>query len=118
IFTAWRLHSGRLHSSPTRRSSDLVALSNPKSLVYVLALLPQFVDTRQPVGPQLMLLAAIAIAADVSVGTVYVAAGGRLSRAMARPAVRLGFERAIGTVFLGLAAVILAELAWHGGPTG
>lgn len=100
------------------RDSLAVALSNPKSLVYVLALLPQFVDPRLPVAPQLALLAAIAIAADLTVGAVYVAAGGRLSAAMARPAVRLWFERAIGTIFLGLAAVILVELAWNGGPVG
>jgi threonine/homoserine/homoserine lactone efflux protein len=97
------------------RDSLAVALSNPKSLVYVLALLPQFVDPRQPVAPQLALLAAIAIALDVTVGAIYVAAGGGLSAAMARPAVRLWFERAIGTIFLVLAAVILVELAVKGG---
>ena len=97
------------------RDSLAVALSNPKSLVYVLALLPQFVDPRQPVAPQLALLAAIAITLDVTVGAIYVAAGGGLSAKMARPAVRLWFERAIGTIFLVLAAVILVELALKGG---
>ncbi len=100
------------------RDSLAVALSNPKSLVYVLALLPQFVDPREPIAPQLALLAAIAIAIDLCVGAVYVAAGGGLSGAMARPAVRLWFERAIGTIFLGLAAVILVELALSGGRIG
>lgn len=100
------------------RDSLAVALSNPKSLVYVLALLPQFVDPRQPVAPQLALLAAIAIALDLTVGAIYVAAGGGLSAAMARPAVRLWFERAIGTIFLVLAAVILVELAVKGGVVG
>jgi threonine/homoserine/homoserine lactone efflux protein len=100
------------------RDSLAVALSNPKSLVYVLALLPQFVEPRDPVAPQLALLAAIAIALDLTVGAIYVAAGGGLSTAMARPAVRLWFERAIGTIFLGLAAVILIELAMSGGRIG
>lgn len=100
------------------RDSLAVALSNPKSLVYVLALLPQFVDPRLPVAPQLLLLATIAIAFDVTIGAIYVAAGGGLSAAMARPAVRLWFERAIGTIFLLLAAAILVELAWNGGPMG
>jgi threonine/homoserine/homoserine lactone efflux protein len=100
------------------RDSLAVSLSNPKSLVYVLALLPPFVDPRLPVGPQLATLAAIAISLDVAVGAIYVAAGGGLAAAMNRPTVRLWFERAIGTIFLLLATAILAELALRGGAAG
>ena len=122
---AW-LHAGAQPSqeAPRRatgyalRDSLAIALSNPKSLVYVLALLPQFVDPRQPVAPQLALLASIAIALDLTVGTIYVAAGGGLSAAMAKPTVRLWFERAIGTIFLVLAAAIFVELAVKGGAVG
>lgn len=96
------------------RDSLVVSLSNPKSLVYVLALLPPFVDARQPVAPQLALLAAIAIALDLTVGAVYVAAGGGLSAVMNRPTVRLWFERVIGSIFLLLALAILFELARRG----
>lgn len=105
----------RRSSGHALRDSLAVSLSNPKSLVYVLALLPPFVDPRLPVAPQLALLAAIAIALDLTVGAVYVAAGGGLSAAMNRPAVRLWFERAIGTIFLVLAAAILVELVRRGG---
>ena len=73
---------------------------------------------RLPVAPQLALLAAIAIALDLTVGAVYVAAGGGLSAAMNRPAVRLWFERAIGAIFLVLAAAILVDLARRGGAMG
>lgn len=133
LYLAWLGTQAWLHASgaaePTEpgrpratrhalRDSLAVALSNPKSLVYVLALLPQFVDPRQPIAPQLALLAAIAITIDLCVGAIYVTAGDGLSGAMARPAVRLWFERAIGTIFLGLAAVIFAELAMTGGPVG
>ena len=97
------------------RDSLAVSLSNPKSLVYVLALLPPFVDPQLPVAPQLALLAAIAIALDLTVGAVYVAAGGGLSAAMNRPAVRLWFERGIGVTFLVLAAAILLDLVRRGG---
>ena len=122
-FQAWR-HAGTQPEgeAPRRalgrhalRDSLAVSLSNPKSLVYVLALLPPFVDPGMPVAPQLALLAAIAIALDLAVGAVYVAAGGGLSAAMNRPAVRLWLERAIGTIFLVLAAAILVELARRGG---
>jgi threonine/homoserine/homoserine lactone efflux protein len=100
------------------RDSLAVSLSNPKSLVYVLALLPPFVDPLQPVAPQLALLAAIAIAFDLSIGLIYVAAGGGLSAVMSRPSVRLWLERSIGTIFLVLAAAILADLVRRGGALG
>lgn len=97
------------------RDTLMVSLSNPKSLVYVLALLPPFVDARLPVAPQLALLAAIAITLDVAVGCVYVLAGGGLSAAMRRPAVRLWLERSVGTIFVVLAALILFDLVRRGG---
>ena len=100
------------------RDSLAVSLSNPKSLVYVLALLPPFVDPLQPVAPQLALLAAIAIAFDLSIGLIYVAAGGGLSAVMNRPAVRLWLERGVGTIFVVLAAAILADLVRRGGALG
>ena len=135
IYLAWLgmqalRHAGR-HGDPTEaegaprqatrhalRDSLAVSLSNPKSLIYVLALLPPFVDPLQPVAPQLALLATIAISLDLSVGLIYVAAGGGLSAAMARPAVRLWLERSIGTIFLILAAAILADLLRRGGAIG
>jgi len=98
------------------RDSLAVSLSNPKSLIYVLALLPPFVDADQPVAAQLAILGAVAIAIDVAVGTVYVVAGGGLSAAMHRPRVRLWLERGVGTVFVVLALTILVSLL--GGQTG
>lgn len=92
------------------RDSLAVSLSNPKSLIYVLALLPPFVDAREPVAPQLAVLAAVAISIDVAVGVVYVAAGGGLAAVLHKPHVRLWLERGIGGVFLVLAASILVSL--------
>jgi threonine/homoserine/homoserine lactone efflux protein len=108
----------RQASGRALRDSLAVSLSNPKSLIYVLALLPPFVDPRLPVAPQLALLAAIAITLDLMVGAVYVAAGGGLSAAMTRPRARLWFERVIGTIFLLLATAILFDLARRGGAMG
>jgi len=97
------------------RDSLAVALSNPKSLVYVLALLPPFVDPDRPVAPQLAVLAAIAIGCDVTVGAAYVAAGSRLAAAMQRPALRARLEWGVGAVFLTIAAAVIANLARNGG---
>lgn len=101
-------------SSGGLRASLVVALSNPKSLVYVLALLPPFVDPHQPVAPQLAVLAAVAIACDVLVGSAYVAAGSHLAAAMQRPALRVRLDRAVGCVFIAIAAGIGVRL-WVGG---
>lgn len=100
------------------RDSVAIALGNPKSLVYVLALLPPFLSFDQPLAPQLTVLAAIAVACDLVVGVAYVAAGSSLAAAMTRPAVRRWLERGVGAVFMLLAATILIELLRGGGRIG
>ena len=101
--------------SASLRDSLAIALSNPKSLVYVLALLPPFVDPRQPVVPQLAVLAAIAVTCDFLIGSVYVAAGSKLAAAMQRPALRTRLEWGVGAVFLLIAVGVLASLLRSGG---
>lgn len=101
---------------PTARAMSggiAVALSNPKALIYVVALLPPFVDAGSPVVPQLVVLAMVAMAIDVALGTVYILAGGKLAAAMTRPVLRRRVDRAIGTIFILIAAGVLAELAWR-----
>ena len=92
----------------------VVAISNPKSLIYIAVLLPPFVDPRSAIVPQLVLLGAIAISLDVALGLVYVGAGSRLARAMERPHTRRWLDSAVGLVFIAIAIGILAELVLHG----
>ena len=99
-------------SSNAFRDGVLVAMSNPKSLVYIVALLPPFVDTRTAVVPQLVLLALIAMAIDVVIGGVYILTGSGLARAMAGGATRVWVDRAVGTIFLLIASAILADLVF------
>jgi threonine/homoserine/homoserine lactone efflux protein len=101
--------SARLSSHPFR-DGFLVAMSNPKSLIYMVALLPPFVDARIPIVPQLMLLALVAMAIDVALGTAYILAGHGLARAMTSGATRKWLDGAVGTIFLVIAAAILADL--------
>ena len=89
----------------------LVALSNPKSLIYIVALLPPFVDPRQPIALQLVVLALVALVIDVAVGVVYIAMGSRLAAAMARPATRTAFDRGVGLLFIAIALGILIDIA-------
>jgi homoserine/homoserine lactone efflux protein len=101
-------------SAHALRDGVLVALSNPKSLIYVVALLPPFVDAARAIGPQLLLLAAVAIALDVAIGALYILAGAKLAAAMERPSTRKWLDRAIGAIFIAIAVAILADqlLQW------
>ena len=112
-------HAGQAESGPVRtgkpssrafRDGVLVAMSNPKSLIYIVALLPPFVDSSRPVVPQLALLAVIAMTIDVALGTLYILTGNRLARAMTRAGTRLWVDRAVGAIFLVIAAAILASV--------
>lgn len=108
---------GKTSREPTQRAfrdGILVALGNPKSLVYIVALLPPFVDTAQTVVPQLLVLGTLAIAIDVALGLVYIGTGSRLAAAMARPAARRQLDLAVGLIFIAIALGILAEIFWRG----
>lgn len=98
----------RLSERPFR-DGMLVAMSNPKSLVYVAALLPQFVDAREPIAVQLAILAVIGIAVDVAVGTAYILAGSRLAAAMTDPSWRRAVERGVAVTFMAIALGVLAS---------
>ncbi|MEO6387854.1 MAG: LysE family translocator [Croceibacterium sp.] len=99
----------RKPSNHAMRDGIMVAIGNPKALVYIVALLPPFVDAQQPVAPQLLLLAVIAMVIDVLSGSLYIAAGGRLSAAMSRPAARRKLDIAVGALFMAIAAGIIIE---------
>ena len=94
------------------RDGVLVAMSNPKSLIYIVALLPPFVDSRSAVVPQLVVLALVAMAIDVALGAVYIVAGNGLARAMTRATTRKWIDRAVGTIFLVIAIAVLADLVF------
>jgi homoserine/homoserine lactone efflux protein len=66
-----------------------VALSNPKSLLFFAAFLPQFVDTGRPQGPQYLMLGAIFIGLDTLVMAGYATAGTQAVRWLSRRSLRL-----------------------------
>jgi len=104
----------RHRSAHPLRDGFVVAISNPKSLIYIVALLPPFVDPRSAVVPQLVLLGAIAISLDAALALIYIAAGSRLARAMASPNTRRWLDSGVGLVFIAIAIGILAELVLRG----
>lgn len=93
------------------RSGVAVAIGNPKSLVYMVAMLPPFIDPGGPIVPQIVVLALVAMVIDVAVGALYIATGSRLSMAMREPSNRRRVEIVIGAIYLAIAAGLLIDLA-------
>lgn len=85
------------------RDGVVVALGNPKTILFFLALFPQFIDPARPVWTQALVLGFIGIAIDFVVQVAYTIAGGLLSKALSHRPVKRWFERGIGGAFMGLA---------------
>jgi threonine/homoserine/homoserine lactone efflux protein len=65
-----------------------VALSNPKSLLFFAAFLPQFVDTARPQGAQYLILGAVFVGIDTCVMLGYATAGTQAVRWLSRRSLR------------------------------
>lgn len=101
---------GRQPSGRAFRDGILIAIGNPKSLVYMVALIPPFVDPGQPVGGQIVALALVALMLDLLVGTLYILAGARVAARMTSAATRRRVDRAIGLAFIAIAVLVLLDL--------
>ncbi len=91
------------------RDGLVIDVLNPKTLLFFLALLPQFVDPEQgPVGRQSLLLGLTVVALAWACDSGYVLAGWLLRRRQVVPGLSPRMERAAATAFLGLAALAVA----------
>ncbi|CAM3048253.1 LysE family transporter [Prescottella defluvii] len=85
----------------------LINISNPKAVVFILAVLPQFLNPSAPLLPQYALIAATMVAVDVVVMTGYTGLAAHALRLLRSPRQ----QQVTGRVFAGLfftAAAILA----------
>lgn len=81
----------------------ILQLTNPKALVFFVALLPQFIVPSKPIGPQIVILGATSILAEFPILAVYAALAGRANR--------LAHEHRFARVMDVLAAVLLISAA-------
>lgn len=86
----------------------LVNVTNPKGIVFLLAVLPQFIDPRQPAFPQYAACAATIVFTDLVVMSGYTAVAGTALRWLrGERHVRI-LNRCFGGLFVGAGAVLAA----------
>jgi threonine/homoserine/homoserine lactone efflux protein len=77
-----------------------VALSNPKALLFLTALLPQFVNVRRPIVPQSLLLLVVLMVFSFASLVFYGLLAQQTRRALERPRRLKGFARTSGTLYI------------------
>jgi homoserine/homoserine lactone efflux protein len=78
----------------------LLQLTNPKALVFFVALLPQFIDPKRPAGPQVFILGVTSVAAEFPVLTLYAALASRVNRAARDRSLERAMEVATAALLL------------------
>jgi len=93
------------------RGGFVIGISNPKLLLFAAAFLPQFVDRGSPQAPQFAILVVTFAVVESFWYGVYALCGRTLARHLRRPALRRGFDRATGGIFIGFGAALLGTHA-------
>jgi len=84
----------------------LVNASNPKATVFMLAVLPQFLDPALPLAPQYAILSATMIGVDIVVMGIYTLLAARLLAFWRDPRHLRRVHRGFGVLFVGAAALL------------
>lgn len=95
----------------------IVNASNPKAIVFILAVLPQFLDPARPLLAQYLILAATMITVDLVVMAGYTGLAARVLRLLREPHQQRLLNRSFGGLFVA-AALLLATVrrAGHAAP--
>ena len=89
------------------RDGLVVQLTNPKALLFFVAVLPPFLDVSRPAGPQMVMFAAAVVGMDVISMSTYGLGGAALSRRMTSPRFRRAYSVTVGLLLLAAAGLIL-----------
>ena len=93
------------------RGGMVIALSNPKLLLFAAAFLPQFVDQRAPAVPQFAILIATFAIIEIFWMSCYALGGQSIARLLTRPARQRGLNRLTGGIFAGFGILLLTSKA-------
>ena len=84
----------------------LVNISNPKALVFMLAVLPQFIDPHAPLLKQYLILGATMIVVDLIVMAGYTGLASKVLRLLRTPVQQRRMNRTFAGLFLGAAGFL------------
>ncbi|KLV07374.1 homoserine transporter [Photobacterium aquae] len=93
------------------RQAVLVNLTNPKTVVFLVALFPQFIDPSQPQLSQLLVLGVTTVAVDALVMLTYVTLASRLAGYIRSDRVMSSLNRVFGSMFIGCGALLATAKA-------
>ena len=84
----------------------LINAGNPKAIIFILAVLPQFLDPKQPLLIQYLLMALTMVAVDLVVMAGYTGLAARVLRALRSPRQQRLLNRTFGGLFIAAAALL------------
>ncbi|MDE2007217.1 MAG: LysE family translocator [Rhodospirillales bacterium] len=84
-----------------------IALTNPKTIAFYIAFLPQVLDARLPAGPQLLAMSTATVAIATISDSAYALGAARLSGWFATPARRRLQGRVTGALLIGAGGLML-----------
>lgn len=110
----WRAPAEELdeQSMPERRGGGfylqglLVNLTNPKALIFIVALVPQFVTPDLPQAPQFAIIATTMVMTDFVVMSCYALLAGRCRAWLHSPRMLKAQNRVFGGLFVGAGALL------------
>jgi homoserine/homoserine lactone efflux protein len=84
----------------------LVAFSNPKALVFMAALFPQFIDAAAPLAPQLVALIAVMMVSEFGWIMAYAIGGDRLAARLTNVTAARALNRLTGGLMIGAGGLL------------
>lgn len=112
----WRAAPEAIDETRARAASNalfveglLVNLTNPKAIVFVAALIPQFVDPTRPQWPQFLIIGLTMCGVDTIVMSGYALLATRLGRWLHDPKWLKAQNRFFGGVFVGAGALLASS---------
>ena len=87
-------------------SGFLINMSNPKAIVFLLAVLPQFLDLSRPQWPQYLMMAVTMISIDLMVMAGYTGLAAKVLRLLKSPKQQKIMNKSFATLFAGAALLL------------
>ncbi|WP_038175720.1 MULTISPECIES: homoserine/homoserine lactone efflux protein [Vibrio] len=93
------------------RKAVLINLTNPKSIVFLVALFPQFIDPTQDQLTQLMVLGLTTVTIDAIVMLGYTSLAAQMGRFIRSERIMSKINKVFGSMFMGCGALLAAAKA-------